>query len=413
MMGAMSSVNDSEPTPHGPVLLLAVLAKLAVIVAAAWAATAQPSDSPYLAPREGDANAVVWYLARGFDANMYQRLALEGYYDDFSKGFPLGYPLLVRGAHSLVGNAQTAAVLVSNACAVGAVLVFTALAAAYARGAGRRGAGVVAAGSLTDDSTTGSTSRAAFHAGVVFALTPGVLAFGTVAYSESAFLLFAVGAWLAYVAADGPDADAPRSLPLLALASLLGGASVMVRHLGATLFLCWAVFEAMRLVRSRTRGRSLAEAAALGWAGVPVAAWFLWKFSAHDMAAIQERVWDMRFVFLGAPASLLAGSATRAPLSPEYVLMIYMSAPLVLWLGWRVLRLDPRLGLLTALGLVLALSYTGAAAQSFNRYAWSLWPLALGALRLRDRGAVWAIAGWLLLLSAWCLIGHVQGSAAL
>lgn len=394
----------SPPAPHGPVLLAAVLAKLVVLAVAVWAAWAQPSDSPYLAAREGDANDVVWFLGRGFDANMYQRLALEGYYDDFSKGFPLGYPLLVRGVHAVVGNAQTAAVLVSNACGVGAVLLFTALAARYARR--RRAAAVQGV-----DEAPGEGG--AYHAGLVFALTPGILTFGTVAYSESAFLLFAVGAWLAYVSAEGTDDHAPRSLDRLALASALAGASVMVRHLGATVFVCWAVFELLRIVRARSRGRALLEAAALGWAGVPVTAWFLWKFSAHDMAAIQERVWDMRFVFLGAPVSLLTGSATRAPLSPEFVLMIYMSLPLVLWLGWRAARLDARLGLLTALGLVLALSYTGAAAQSFNRYAWSLWPLALGALGLRDRGAVWTIAGWLLLLSTWCLVGHVQGSAAL
>jgi len=402
--------SDAAPEPgppYGPVLFVAVLAKLVVLGLAVWAARAEPSDSPYLAAREEGANDVVWYLGRGFDANMYQRLAREGYYDDFSKGFPPGYPLLVRAADRLVGNIQTAAVLVSNACGVGAVLVFTAVAACYARR--RRRSGTPAG---ADAGTAG-----VFAAASVFALTPGVLAFGTVAYSESAFLLFAVAGWWAYLAAEGGGAgqetDARRSLPRLALASLLAAASVMVRHLGATLFLAWATFELVRLVRARHKGRALAEAAALGWAAVPVAVWFLWKFSAHDMAAIQEQIWDMRFVFLGGPASLLAGSITRPALSPEFVLLIYMSLPLVLWLVWRSLRLDSRLGLLTVLGLLLALSYTGTAAQSFTRYAWSLWPLALGVLGMRDRGAVWTVAGWLGLLSLWCVIGHVQGSAAL
>ena len=39
--------------------------------------------------------------------------------------------------------------------------------------------------------------------------------------------------------------------------------------------------------------------------------------------------------------------------------------------------------------------------------------LALGGLAVRDRGALWAAAGLLLLLSTWCVLGHVQGSAAL
>lgn len=406
-MGAMPNPapEPREPTfqtPFGTVLLVALLAKVLTVGVATWAAGAQPSDSPYLAAQEGNANDVVWYLARGFDANMYQRLAVEGYYDEFSKGFPLGYPLLIRAVHALVGNAQTAAVLVSNACGVGAVLLFTALAAVYAR---RRGQDM---------------SRV-LGASILFAVTPGVLAFGTVAYSESSFLLLAVAAWWAYLSADGEaqpqshedGAGAPRHLGWLALASLLGGASVMVRHLGATLFVAWAVFEVLRLVRSRTRGRALLEALCLGWAGLPVAGWFAWKFSEHDLSTVQQQVWDMQFAFLGAPASLLTGGELRPPVSLEFVVLIYMSLPLVLWLGWRATRLDKRLGLLTLLGLVLALSYTGTAAQAFNRYAWSLWPLALGALAVRERGVVWMASGWLLLLSIWCVLGHVQGSAAL
>jgi hypothetical protein len=63
--------------------------------------------------------------------------------------------------------------------------------------------------------------------------------------------------------------------------------------------------------------------------------------------------------------------------------------------------------------LLVALSFTGVAAQSINRYAWGCWPLAFGALRLRDRAAVWALVGVLFLLSAWCGIGHVRGTLAL
>ncbi len=413
MMSRMSSTGPATAerapraaAPFGAVLLVALLAKLLVIGAAVWADDAEPSDSPYLAAREGDANDVVWLLARGFDANMYQRVAVEGVgYDEFSTAFPPGYPMLVRAVHAVVGNAQTAAVLVSNACGVGAVVLFTALATAYTRR--RRTRGDLECDVDADDG-------AVLRASVLFALTPGVLAFGTVAYSESAFLLLAVGAWWAYLSAErDDDPAAPRSFPRLALASVLAGASVLVRHAGAVLFVAWALLELRRVLRAGARGRALLESAALGWAGVPTAAWILRAFAEHDLAAVQQRLWDMRFVLFGGPWSLAVGSDARPALSPEFVVLVYMSLPLVLWLGLAARRLDARLGLVALIGLVLALSVTGAAAQAFNRYAWSLWPLALGALAVRDRGAVWAAAGGLLLLSTWCVLGHVQGSMAL
>ena len=82
-------------------------------------------------------------------------------------------------------------------------------------------------------------------------------------------------------------------------------------------------------------------------------------------------------------------------------------------LASRPARLGRRLVVLGACFALVALSFTGTAAQSSTRYLWTIWPLALGALAVRDRGVVAALAGWLFCLSAWCGIGHVLGTTSL
>jgi hypothetical protein len=374
------------PTPFATLLVRALLIKALFIALLVWAAESDTGNPDYQAPREGDANDVVWYLGRGFDARAYQRLASEGYTDDFSRNYPMGYPLLVRALDSVLDNTQVAAVLVSNLNAVFALGAFYLLARRYAR---RRGLAVD--GAL-----------------LVFATMPGWLTYGSVAYSESSWLVVAMFGWWAYLrAADG---DGPRRhLGWLALSSLLAGAGVMVRHIAAPVFIALAVIEGWRLLRSQTsRGRWLAEAAAALWAGAPVAGYFLWKFQAHGLAELQQDIWQMHFSFLGGPASLVAlGTA------PEYLAQIYLSLPLVLLLAARLRRVDGRLVVICALALVLAYSFTGIAAQSITRYSWTLWPLALGALAIPDRGVQRALAGVLFCLSLWCGFGHVLGTAAL
>ena len=71
---------DGGASPgFGRVLSLALLIKLAALVLLVLIADGAPPDARYLAPREGSANDVVWYLARGFDAQAYQRMALSGF----------------------------------------------------------------------------------------------------------------------------------------------------------------------------------------------------------------------------------------------------------------------------------------------------------------------------------------------
>lgn len=386
--------------PLGVALLLkAVLVALLLAAAARW-----PADLSHVGPREAGAPEAVWQLARGWDSHAYQRLAANGYENAFSRAFPPGYPWLIAAAAPLCGGTQTAALVVANLGALIALLLFAALARRYAARLGR-----------------GDVPLAI----LIFASMPGVLAYGSVAYSEGPFLALLLGAWLAYLAAEGPAASpttdptaprpapvahAPRSLPLLALASLLGLAATFVRNAAVVLFLAWGACEFRRVIvaDAARRGRALGEAAALLWGGLALLPWFAWQYGTHDLAGAQRDVFGMEFSFLGGLPSLL-----RLGTAPEYIVQILFSLPLVALLIGRLLRVDARLALLALLLAVLSLSYTGIAAQSAGRYLWSIGPLALGALLITDRALGYALAAFLFLLSLQAGIGHVLGTSML
>ena len=141
---------------------------------------------------------------------------------------------------------------------------------------------------------------------------------------------------------------------------------------------------------------------------VPLLAWyFVWKFTAHDLAGLQQDIWSMRFLPLGGLPSLVALDT-----APEYLAQIVVTLPLVALLIVKLRAVDGRLAVISLCFLFVALSFTGIAAQSITRYAWTVWPLSLGALVLTDRATTWALCGVLFCVSAWCAAGHVLGTAA-
>src|SRR5262245_30943121 len=89
--------------------------------------TRSAPDERHVAPQQPGTPTAVWILARAWDSDAYQGIALHGYTNDFSRNYPPGYPLLVRAALALTPNAQVAAVLVSNLAALLALLVFVRL----------------------------------------------------------------------------------------------------------------------------------------------------------------------------------------------------------------------------------------------------------------------------------------------
>jgi hypothetical protein len=156
------------------------------------------------------------------------------------------------------------------------------------------------------------------------------------------------------------------------------------------------------------RPRALLEAAAALSGAVGVTAWLTYAERAHDYSAVAGELFAARFSLLGGLPSLVAlGTA------PEYIVQAALGVPIALALLWLLSRVDGRLAFLTGLMLVLSLSSTGVSAQSTGRYLWTLWPLALAGLRVRDRPLGWALCGLLALWSVQGGIGYVLGTSML
>jgi hypothetical protein len=132
-------------------------------------------------------------------------------------------------------------------------------------------------------------------------------------------------------------------------------------------------------------------------------------FSKPDVyGAVSIAMAVVGFSLLGGLPSLLAlGTA------PEYIVQAALCVPLAVALLVSLARVDRRLALLTGLMLALSLSSTGVAALSTGRFVWTLWPLALAGLRVRDRALGWALCAVLLLWSVQAGIGHVLGTSML
>ncbi|HTE06371.1 MAG TPA: hypothetical protein VK824_09260 [Planctomycetota bacterium] len=377
------------PARGSSILLWAVAVKLAAVLAFVLAASSHPAAPGLTAPREPGTPDTAWYLARGFDSNCYQRMAHEGWYDDFSICMPMGYPLAIRAVEPLAGgSAQLAAVLVSNACSLAALVVFLALARRYA----------------------GADSARIGPAVLLCACMPGLLAFGTVAYSEGPWILVTLLAWWAWLRAEG--GGGPRAMRWLVVAALLAALSVQVRHAGVAFVAGLLLLEGLRVVAAGAGGprrRALLEAGVVAaLSALPTAGYFVFKYRVQDFGAVQAALFDSRLVPLGGFASLLAKGAP-----PENVAVLALGVPLALALLVRLWEVDRRLALVTGGQLLLALSVTGIGAQSVNRFTWALAPLALGALAVTDRVLLYGTAGVLFVLSLWCGIGHVLGTAAL
>jgi mannosyltransferase PIG-V len=193
-------------------LLIFVASRLLLVAVAAFVEATVPipaggsaSTAPIL--RSLAASDGVWYV--GIAADGYHADALRGPFHDYVF-FPL-YPLLLRAASVLTGgDLVLAGVLVSNAAFVGALVLF-----ARASRALLDEAGVVVA--------------AAF-----LAFAPGAVAFA-MAYTDSLFLLLALGAVLAARAAAWP------------LMSLLFGLAALTRLPGVVLLVPLAMLIAERI----------------------------------------------------------------------------------------------------------------------------------------------------------------------
>jgi hypothetical protein len=289
------------------------------------------------------------------DALWFLRIAEHGYSasDASAAFFPL-YPLVVRG-FSLVlgGHPLAAALLVSNAAFLGALMVLF----------------VLTRTELSDDLARRAVLYAAVFPTAFFFMAP---------YSESLFLLLVVGSFWAARRARWE------------VAALLGALAALTRNVGVLLAIPLAI-EAIHQARSPSRRslpvRTLALAMAPA-AGTLLYLWY-WKATSGDWLAPLHRQahWQRE---LGNPLATLWHGTREAfrfvGLYPGgYHLLDWLIVLAVLAAGaYALVRFRPSYGVFTwAMILVpLASEYSGRPLIAFTRYALPIFPL------------YWAFAWW-------------------
>jgi hypothetical protein len=192
-----------------------------------------------------------WHLlATAWDGEHYLHIARDGYQyrgsgDGDSIAFGMAYPLLIR----LAGGSEAAALVIANACSLGAVALL------------------------------------AWHWGprpaLAVALFPSFLVFGTVAYSEGLYLLLAAAAFVAI--------ERGRSAASSAAAGALGGLAAATRYMGGPALL----LAALPWSKWRPARRWLAFAL-VSAAGLAIFL-FQWAYTGHLLGyAWAQKPWGSR-----------------------------------------------------------------------------------------------------------------------
>ncbi len=351
---------------RGAVLLVAVFAALSFGPASGGlaATNARSFDEPALTQALGGFGDVVLSPLARWDAVWYLRIADDGYAgSDYRAAFFPLYPLLVHAVGWLGGGSNGARLIAASAVSLAAFLAALALLARLVSlELGRE----LAAPTL-----------------LLLAVFPGALWFGT-PYSESLFLLCAVGAFLA------------ARTEHWALAGLAGGAAAATRSAGLLLAL------PLVILWWQSRPRRLADAAWLLLVPAGIAAYAAWLAAFGDGAnfiAGQGDAWyrELKFPLVGAwdafvaawdgARQLLSGSRTpvyfdRAAGDPFRIgainLMLFGFLVFGLWACVGVLRRLPlAYGAWVAASLLLPLTFpvTPQPLMSLPRFLAVLFPI--------------------------------------
>ena len=315
-----------------------------------WAAATvwllPPADLPGMVPPQqaglGE-GAPRWLLEpwQRFDANIYLRIAREGYAHEEDSVFPPLYPLLVRGLGWLLGgNLAAAALLLAN------------------------GATLLLLPPLQKLSATEVGERAATRALVYWVLFPtGFFLFA--GYTESLFLLWVVGSLL-----QGQNG---RFFP----ASLLAFLAALTRLNG------WLLFFPLALLAWQQGRRNWQTAVFLPLPLLAPALFIAYRawIGLSSLAAVYAAHWFQR---VGVPGQDVV-TAVRLLLfgdqitSSRFVLAFNLAVAIGLlvgtWLVWR--RFGAVYGVYMATMLLFILLPTSAVKPlySFSRYALAFFPL--------------------------------------
>ncbi len=318
-----------------------------------------------------------------WDTGWYLKIAAFGYDPaDGTASFSPLYPWLTRGLTALSGDFLLSGLLLSNLAALAAFILFYEVARAEGLDPGR---------------AQGAVIFLAFFPSAFFFLA---------AYTDSLFLAFVLGAWLA--------ARRRKWLP----AGLLGGLAALTRLQGALLtpVLAWAWLAWVAEPPGTARQVFALAAGRAGWrralAALRNPSWMATLLPA--LAFAWHSFW-LRLAGLGSvPGTLEAhwGIRTVAPWTGVWLFLqrlfttprvfvdyVDLSALLVvlvlLALGWR--RLHPALSLYgwLSVGLFFMRGTPPHLLDSFSRYMLAVFPAFLVLGRVRSRGlriGLWAVS---------------------
>ena len=340
------------------VLLLVGLTRLGIALVAYVAAPLLADSTPppyHLRPPD---NTLLDVFGSRWDTGFYLSIADQGY---TYRGVPLPsvaffplLPLLIRAVTALVGDPLVAGLLVTNTALVGAMLLLY---------------------RLVDDEWGSSVADRAIWYMLIFPTS----FFGSAIYSESLFLLCAIGAL--YLARKGYWESAV----------LLGIAATLTRLVGI-------VVAPMLLAewwsqRRRSAGAGPPLAALLGIAAVPLG-------TAGYMLYLQR--------MFGDPLAFIHASAAwaRAPRSPLALIAELLRPPVE---GWASAILAGRLPLDDWIDLLTVLFFVVLGGMLLRQRRWSegvlvllgsLLPLGSGLL-MSQRRYVWVLFPAFILLARW------------
>ena len=340
------------------VLLLVGMTRLGIALVAYVAAPLLADSTPppyHLRPPD---NTLLDVFGSRWDTGFYLSIADQGY---TYRGVPLPsvaffplLPLLIRAVTALIGDPLVAGLLVTNTALVGAMLLLY---------------------RLVDDEWGSSVADRAIWYMLIFPTS----FFGSAIYSESLFLLCAIGAL--YLARKGYWESAV----------LLGIAATLTRLVGI-------VVAPMLLAewwsqRRRSAGAGPPLAALLGIAAVPLG-------TAGYMLYLQR--------LFGDPLAFIHASAAwaRAPRSPLALIAELLRPPVE---GWASAILAGRLPLNDWIDLLTVLFFVVLGGMLLRQRRWSegvlvllgsLLPLGSGLL-MSQRRYVWVLFPALILLARW------------
>jgi hypothetical protein len=340
------------------VLLLVVLTRLGIaLVAYVAAPLLADSDPPPYHLRPPD-NILFDVFGSRWDTGFYLSIADEGYK---YRGVPLPsvaffplLPLLIRAVTVLVGDPLLAGLIVTNTALVGAMLLLY---------------------RLVDDEWGGGIADRTIWYVMIFPTS----FFGSAIYSESLFLLCAIGAL--YLARKGYWESA----------ALLGIAATLTRLVG--IIVAPMLLAEWLAQRRKSVGAGPPLAALLGIAAVPLGTTGYMLYLQH---------------MFGDPLAFMHASAAwaREPRSPLVLITQLLQPPLE---GWTSAILAGRLPLNDWIDLLTVLSFVGLGGVLLRQRRWSdgvfvllgsLLPLSSGLL-MSQRRYVWVLFPAFILLARW------------